>query len=480
MTQTLAETSKRIMEGQEIRVEKMLHSAEEIFELPPENHRCDCCGKHVSEIIPYGGMGDPLLHDYSGLLLLKRYRPMFDTRKEYAALKEAEMSFQKDGMKDPEEWLVAKYGREEAERILDFGVGDDFDKSWECRDCMFISNGEFFDKFDRCVDSDGRPMWREEVKKSSAFQKERVLPMHETNFLKVVLEEDKIVSLLNDTGFGGVNELKKIGESNYSYNRKSVKYECKYQNLEITRNVVIDVTSSELSAEQIENVIYDLGADCDERIVVFASFIGKHNDDRRSVESIQDLILEMNQYGVNIALVKVNVNESHFWSEVLISPSECAKDKSGELPTKEEFCKIAFWETFFADADGQDVRYFYGPLNGNSQEGSIFLGSMYLVFDWTNEGARLSLKGEEKVRNYVKRFWEAKESDIRSASKGFDVEFRESEDDGPMINIILFRIPVSILTILSVEEKKAYAGLFQSTFRRFYRLMVTWAKDQFS
>jgi hypothetical protein len=28
---------------------------------PPADGRCDCCGRHISELKPYGGPGDPLV-----------------------------------------------------------------------------------------------------------------------------------------------------------------------------------------------------------------------------------------------------------------------------------------------------------------------------------------------------------------------------------------------------------------------------------
>jgi hypothetical protein len=35
-----------------------------------EVSRCDCCGKHMSELKPYGKAGDPLVGDLNGELLV--------------------------------------------------------------------------------------------------------------------------------------------------------------------------------------------------------------------------------------------------------------------------------------------------------------------------------------------------------------------------------------------------------------------------
>jgi len=41
---------------------------------PPGNGRCECCGKHVTELKPFGKAGDPLLGDFNGALLVKTFR----------------------------------------------------------------------------------------------------------------------------------------------------------------------------------------------------------------------------------------------------------------------------------------------------------------------------------------------------------------------------------------------------------------------
>jgi hypothetical protein len=38
---------------------------------PPEDGRCDCCGKHISELKSFGKTGDSLVGDFDGKLLVK-------------------------------------------------------------------------------------------------------------------------------------------------------------------------------------------------------------------------------------------------------------------------------------------------------------------------------------------------------------------------------------------------------------------------
>jgi hypothetical protein len=41
---------------------------------PPQDGRCDCCGRHINELSPFGKAGDPLVGDFDGAYLVKRWR----------------------------------------------------------------------------------------------------------------------------------------------------------------------------------------------------------------------------------------------------------------------------------------------------------------------------------------------------------------------------------------------------------------------
>ena len=67
---------------------------------PPPSGRCECCRKHISELRPFGGPGDPLVGDFTGEYLVKGWR--------------------------------------------DFGGC--VCSTWECRDCFVLNEDEFLEK----------------------------------------------------------------------------------------------------------------------------------------------------------------------------------------------------------------------------------------------------------------------------------------------------------------------------------------------
>jgi hypothetical protein len=93
---------------------------------PPKEGRCNLCGRHVSELKPFGGPGDPCVGDFSGALLVKRFRsegpPL--TAEEIAAHETYD-----------EEW--EEHGPANA--------ANSFGPSWECRDCIVLNDTEYWE-----------------------------------------------------------------------------------------------------------------------------------------------------------------------------------------------------------------------------------------------------------------------------------------------------------------------------------------------
>ena len=121
---------------------------------PPGDGRCDCCLRHISELEPFGGPGDPLVGDFTGCFLVKTWRPVtaYDEESE-KLVEEAEGRYKEEGFADIFEYLQSKYGEEEAEKILcTVEASHTVGSSWECRDCLVLDDDEYFEKKFRIAD----------------------------------------------------------------------------------------------------------------------------------------------------------------------------------------------------------------------------------------------------------------------------------------------------------------------------------------
>ena len=120
---------------------------------PPEDGRCDCCGRHISELTPFGKAGDPLVGDFDGELLVKKWRAVgpYDEKAEQA-LKYVEKLMEKEGCAgdDPLNMMIKIYGKDKGERYL-FTVEafSQVGSSWECRDCAVLDEEEYFEQIEK-------------------------------------------------------------------------------------------------------------------------------------------------------------------------------------------------------------------------------------------------------------------------------------------------------------------------------------------
>lgn len=118
---------------------------------PPSDGKCDVCKRHISELKPFGGVGDPLVGKFNGVLLLKGFRRFAPyNEKAENAVAEAINRYADDGYKDPLEWMKSKFGKKEGEKLYYWSEAyhQNF-ASWECRECCSLDTNEYFEIISR-------------------------------------------------------------------------------------------------------------------------------------------------------------------------------------------------------------------------------------------------------------------------------------------------------------------------------------------
>lgn len=105
----------------------------------PDYAECHCCGRHISELTPFDGK-------FEGSLLIRRYRREAPYSEEAEkAVDEAEEHCCNGGR--PMDWMIAKYGKKKGEILYMMGQGSStVGSSWECRDCIFLAEADYFEK----------------------------------------------------------------------------------------------------------------------------------------------------------------------------------------------------------------------------------------------------------------------------------------------------------------------------------------------
>ncbi len=123
-----------------------------IINPPPADGRCQVCGRHISELKPFGGPGDPLVGNFKGELLVKRWRceGPYDEEAEKAWDEAEKVTEGKPESGDLLPWFIGRYGEEKGERLYWGGMLSASSRpSWECRDCTVLDEDEYFEKLNQ-------------------------------------------------------------------------------------------------------------------------------------------------------------------------------------------------------------------------------------------------------------------------------------------------------------------------------------------
>jgi hypothetical protein len=118
---------------------------------PPEDGRCQCCGRHISELEPFGSQRDPVLGSCGNARLIKRFRYIWPPDKEARTVVERILreipDLEVDGDK-VREVLILEFGKEKGEDLYDRYRQRDccIAKSWECKDCSCLDDLKYWDK----------------------------------------------------------------------------------------------------------------------------------------------------------------------------------------------------------------------------------------------------------------------------------------------------------------------------------------------
>jgi hypothetical protein len=117
---------------------------------PPMDGRCECCGRHISELRPFGKVRHPIFGEVKGALLIKRWRKLqpHDARPKIVHgemfVKWPAGTILENGMK----YLIEQSGDGQAKeiRLYHFSGEHKVGSSWECRDCIDLDEDDYLEK----------------------------------------------------------------------------------------------------------------------------------------------------------------------------------------------------------------------------------------------------------------------------------------------------------------------------------------------
>jgi hypothetical protein len=118
---------------------------------PPENGRCECCGKHIRELKPFVDTKHPIFGNIKGAILVKNFRITTDLdhgeENDWKYVKKLKGLRKKQSKTSPDDILMVKSkftnGRWDIYNASFIESSFYLISSWECVDCLDLSNEKY-------------------------------------------------------------------------------------------------------------------------------------------------------------------------------------------------------------------------------------------------------------------------------------------------------------------------------------------------
>lgn len=293
----------------------------------------------------------------------------------------------------------------------------------------------------------------------------KVIDSKGSSIIEGLLNESAIADLFEDLYIEDIEEIKII--ETYDCNDEHVGLIVEVNN-EITdeiERIIIDAVIGFPVTEQVYETVYKKGSNCDKRIIIYTEgFAGYDSYGGMDDDAIKNLVTNLNGYGTNIFLVKVNKgsDKEQFKYRVTVRPPESQNYKLLDLPSEaklkeEEFWAVYYWQQF------EDVYYpwkaFTGPLHEPRKFGHVYgPDGAELYVKWTDQGLFFEAIDENDEAEYLDFIWNNRKHELQMLYPYAEVTLVMKLGKLPKLLFKIWSTPIQHLMNASVSEKKRLAG----------------------
>ena len=182
--------------------------------------------------------------------------------------------------------------------------------------------------------------------------------------------------------------------------------------------ILIDLRIGQPSVNQVYDALYDIGQDCDIKIIMFTD---EYNDCDNGIPIADDFVVapligELQDENIPIVLFSIDCDTlTEKYVDIYQSWSAVNRLRPCRIPTKEQFMSSTFWCVYF---DSFNVGFYeswnaYTGLMNGEQNGNyiiyiddFFHGEIRLV--WDDKGARFEILQTSDDDEYMKKVLDVK------------------------------------------------------------------------
>ncbi len=300
----------------------------------------------------------------------------------------------------------------------------------------------------------------------------------EISIIQRLINESVMTDLLKNLCIKNIKKLKIIEA--YECNNEHIGLIVEGQN-KITdkkEKVIIDAVVGCPMLDQIHEIVYKKGSNCDKRIIIYTERLANRNEyNRMNDVVIKNLVENLNGYGTNIYLIML---EECFYEKILkyavkAEPPENLKYNLTDLPSEARLKEVEFWEIFYCrkmECFYKPWETFKGQIHGHINFGHWFgLGGVDIYAKWTEEGMFFEAKDETEESECLEPIWNTRKFDIQALYPDAEITFFMKPGKLPKLLIKYLPTPVNCLSDASISEKKHLANEIFVGFHKFMEFM---------
>ena len=292
-------------------------------------------------------------------------------------------------------------------------------------------------------------------------------------------KSDAITKLIKQHNIAKIKSVENVQRYQKDENRSGLLITGIEEETGQTEKILIDFKLGEPSIEQVFDAIYEIGKDCSKRIIMFGGVNKSDVLDPGTHEFVvESLITGMNDYPLNLYLVKLECNKletelrsmdlaSDFFHTVIFSIND--------LPSEERFREEEFWEVYYFEymrgKDCSSKPEFLGAISNKFTYGKSNVGyPVEFAIDWFNDGAFLVVTQRNNKTDYLKEFWKTRKDELQQLSQNNETRFIYTPGKFPRIASKVWNFPLKCLVSASNAEKMEFAKVLHSKFLDLYDL----------
>jgi len=295
----------------------------------------------------------------------------------------------------------------------------------------------------------------------------------ENQSIEYFVKEDSIKDLMDLIGIGeqkyaGIESTKIISDQRFS-----VIFNTKRDDVGNKGRHIIDVILTEPTWQQLMDITFGAGCECDTRIVIYDNAT-LWNDLVSNSNTAAKFASINNDCELDTYVLGATALECRYKDELIISYTIEASPNVGwetnyhKLPTKEEFENAEFW-LYFDDYRVAVQERIYNPDWWMGGPTTYFIEEVIDTFaGWNEDGFYVRATADNiQGHKFLVDLLETKHNEIEQHFKGYDLKIHKIPDDPIVITVKYDDRPFSDFLSMNIEEKNRCAENYRNSFRKF-------------